>query len=191
MNTATHPPAGGIPAGEARCPPHWSRNYRRRKRLTRKKDGKKTGSFTLPPFRVAATRHNQVLVVNRPGGGGGLSVVAAERGEASAEDVGEQAGMAAVRVLVEVEDGYLCAGRTRSESGERPGQPGRARAAGVGAVPAGITLGSRMSTSGWTQEPSRPARPTRPATWRIVRAASPPPAPDLRGREDRAQHFHG
>ena len=72
-------------------------------------------------------------------------MVAAERGEASAEDVGEQAGMAAVRVLVEVEDGYLCAGRTRSESGERPGQPGRARAAGVGAVPAGITLGSRMS----------------------------------------------
>ena len=57
-------------AGEARCLPHWSRNYRRRRRLTRKKDGKKTGSFTLPPFRAAATRHDQELVVNRPGEGG-------------------------------------------------------------------------------------------------------------------------
>src|SRR5215469_9621784 len=125
------------PAGEARCLPHWSRNYRRRRRLTRKKDGKKTGSFTPPPF--PGGRHSP-----RPGAygeqtrrGRDLPVVAAERGEACDEDVGEQAGMAAVRVEVRVEDGHLRADRTRSEGGQQSGQLGRAETAGVGAVHGG------------------------------------------------------
>jgi hypothetical protein len=46
------------------------------------------------------------------------SAVAAERGKACDEDVGEEAGMAAVRVEVRVEHGHLCAECTRSEGGE-------------------------------------------------------------------------
>src|SRR5215469_12078900 len=53
-----------------------------------------------------------------------LSAVAAERGEAGDQDVGEQAGMAAVRVEVGVEDGHLCAGRARGEGGKQSGQLG-------------------------------------------------------------------
>jgi len=51
------------PAGEARYLPHRSRSYRRRGRLTRNKDGKKTGSFTLPVLtdRAGATRHDKCL----------------------------------------------------------------------------------------------------------------------------------
>jgi hypothetical protein len=61
-------------------------------------------------------------------------VVAAERGKACDEDVGEKTGITAVRVEVRVEDGHVCADRARSEGGEQSGQLGRAETAGVRAV---------------------------------------------------------
>jgi hypothetical protein len=112
MNTATLPARKWHPAGEVRYLPHRSRNYRRRRRLTRKKDGKKTGSFTLPVL----TAMKPARCVGPPSGRGS-SAVAAERGEARNEDVGEQAGVAAVRVEVRVEDGHLGADRTRGDGG--------------------------------------------------------------------------
>jgi hypothetical protein len=61
------------------------------------------------------------------------SAVAAELREACDEDVSEEAGIAAVRVEVWVEDGHLCADRTWSEGGRQLGQLGCAETAGVGA----------------------------------------------------------
>ena len=56
--------------------------------------------------------------------------IAAERGEACDQDVGEEAGMTAVRVEVWVEDGHLCADRTRSEGGKQSDQLVLAETAG-------------------------------------------------------------